>query len=268
MAVRILARDAGVMPDLSSRFALRLLTINIHKGVDAWSRRSTLTDLKRAIALVGADVVCLQEVRDGDSAGDARCEAQYEALADGLWPQRAFARNAVTPRGGHGNAVLSRWPIVASQNHDVSLPGDERRGLLHCRIDVPGVPGGLHLVCVHLGLREAHRRAQLARLAGLVARWPADAPVVAAGDFNDWRQRADLLLAASGLQDVHTRAQGRPARSFPSRWPLLALDRIYVRGFADSRPVPLPRQPWQRLSDHVPVAATLTLRAQALQEAA
>ena len=49
MAVRILARDAGVMPDLSSRFALRLLTINIHKGVDAWSRRAVASSRMRSV---------------------------------------------------------------------------------------------------------------------------------------------------------------------------------------------------------------------------
>jgi len=246
-------------------FTLQLLTINVHKGVDAWSRRSTLARLRTAIGQVGADVVCLQEVCEGGTPGQA---AQYEALADGLWPEHAFARNAVTPRGGHGNAVLSRWPILSATNHDVSLPGDEGRGLLACRIAVPDAPAGLHLICVHLGLREGHRRAQIARLVGLVSRLPADAPVVVAGDFNDWRHRADSLLQPSGLHDVHTLAHGSPARSFPARWPLLALDRIYVRGLAECRPVPLPRQPWRGLSDHAPVAASLTLPAFAQKVAA
>lgn len=267
MVARQAERDAAGMPRVSATFTIQLLTINVHKGVDAWSRRSTLARLRAAIGQTGADVVCLQEVCDrghGMTGPDTQCEA----LADGLWPAHAFGRNAVTPSGGHGNAVLSRWPILSARNHDVSLPGDERRGLLQCQIAVPDTPNGLHLVCVHLGLREAHRRAQLARLLGLVARLPSDAPVVAAGDFNDWRHRADGMLHPSGLQEVHTLTHGSPARSFPARWPLLALDRIYVRGLAGCRPAPLPRQPWRRLSDHVPVAASLTLPAIEHQEAA
>lgn len=267
MVLRRPPRDAVDMAPVTDTFTLQLLTINVHKGVDAWSRRSTLPALRTAIAQVGADVVCLQEVCDrGD--GQSPPPAQIEALADGLWPQHAFARNAVSAAGGHGNAVLSRWPILRARNHDVSLPGDERRGLLHCEIAVPGTAHSLHLMCVHLGLREAHRRAQMARLVGLVARLPPGAPVVAAGDFNDWRRRADGLLQPCGLHDVHTRTLGSPARSFPARWPLLALDRIYVRGMTESHPVPLPRQPWRGLSDHVPVAASLSLPALAQQEAA
>jgi endonuclease/exonuclease/phosphatase family metal-dependent hydrolase len=115
-------------------------------------------------------------------------------------------------------------------------------------------------MCVHLGLTEMHRRHQLARLCETVHREvPGDAPLVVAGDFNDWRSRADALLAPCGLIEVFRHTNGRHARTFPARRPLLQLDRIYVRGIAVFRPLPMPRRPWDHLSDHAPLAAEIEL---------
>ena len=88
---------------------------------------------------------------------------------------------------------------------------------------------------------------------------PADAPLVVAGDFNDWRGRADDMLQDCGLVEVFRLANGVHARSFPARWPLLRLDRIYVRQVAAAHPLPLPRRPWASLSDHAPLAAEIQL---------
>ncbi|WP_410953812.1 endonuclease/exonuclease/phosphatase family protein, partial [Pseudomonas aeruginosa] len=49
-------------------------------------------------------------------------------------------------------------------------------------------------------------------------------------------------------------AQGRPARSFPARWPVLPLDRIYLRNARGRQPRILSRRPWSHLSDHLPLA--------------
>ena len=59
-------------------------------------------------------------------------------MADALWPQFAYGRNAVYPHGHHGNAVLSKFPILRYENRDVSISGPEKRALLHCVLDVPG----------------------------------------------------------------------------------------------------------------------------------
>ena len=84
-------------------------------------------------------------------------------------------------------------------------------------------------------------------------------PLIVAGDFNDWRGRADAVLRSCGLGEVFREAHGEHARSFPARWPLLRLDRIYVRQVAAARPLPLPRRPWATLSDHAPLAAEIQL---------
>lgn len=236
-----------------------LLTLNIHQGMSAHGRRSVLEELRQAVRVTGADILCLQEVsgmrpasllhRHPTSAPD------YEYLADSLWPQFAYGRNAVFPASHMGNALLSKFPIARSHNHDVSIARSEKRGLLFCELQLPGRAQIMHVVCVHLGLRQAHRRRQLQLLcemleAGLV---PADAPLVVAGDFNDWRRQADPLLARCGLHEAFLDATGRHARSFPARMPWFALDRVYTRNLHLDRVQVLHGRPWSHLSDHVPL---------------
>ncbi len=235
---------------------LRVLTVNIHKGWTAWRGRYMLTELREAIRAVASDLVLLQEVhgpRDGLEG------AQAEYLADMLWRDHAWARNAIVRGGSHGNAVLSRWPILHHMNHDVSLPGDEPRGLLHCVLGLPGMD--LHAICVHLGLREPHRIKQMGLLSKLVnTEIDSREPVVVAGDFNDWRRRAHGILARdAGFQEVFVQADGHSAKTFPARYPLLQLDRIYVRNTKAHSPLILPRRPWSHLSDHAPLAAEIAL---------
>lgn len=251
----------GSMSEYPPSQPLRLLTVNIHKGYNAFNRRIVLHELREAVRAVRSDLVFLQEVEGASGyAGAAAVGAQYEFLADQIWPDHAYGRNVVAGGQDHGNAVLSRFPIVRSHNHDVSLPGAEPRGLLHCVLVRPAGTPELHVMCVHLGLSEVHRRHQLARLCETVHRdVPADAPLVVAGDFNDWRSRADAMLGPSGLKEVFCHTNGRHARTFPARLPLLRLDRIYVRGVAACRPLPLPRRPWAQLSDHAPLAAEIEL---------
>lgn len=243
---------------------MRLLTVNIHKGVSAFKRRTVLHGLRDAVRAVCPDVLLLQEVegpsRQPMGASDATVGAQYEFLADQIWTDHAYGRNAVADGLDHGNAVLSRWPVLHSHNHDVSLPGHEPRGLLHCELAQPVGAPSLHVICVHLGLKGAHRHQQMLSLCDIVARQvPDDAPLVVAGDFNDWRQRADAVLRPIGLTEVYRQVLGRHARSFPAFWPLLRLDRIYVRGVGACRPVRLPLRLWARLSDHLPLAVDIDL---------
>jgi endonuclease/exonuclease/phosphatase family metal-dependent hydrolase len=184
---------------------------------------------------------------------------QYEFLADTLWPQFAYGRNAVYPAGDHGNALLSKFQIIRHDNLDVSISGHENRGILHCVLRLPGDGQEVHAICVHLGLRESHRTEQLKLLARRLEELPSDAPVIVAGDFNDWRQRADALLKPSGLREVFAELHGKPARSFPARLPALRLDRIYVRNLKASRPKVLAARPWSHLSDHAPLSVEIEL---------
>jgi endonuclease/exonuclease/phosphatase family metal-dependent hydrolase len=89
---------------------------------------------------------------------------------------------------------------------------------------------------------------------------PEDAPLVIAGDFNDWRLKAHAMLErCAGLQEAFVQSLGRAARTFPARWPLLPLDRIYVRHVTAQRPRVLSSRPWSHLSDHAPLATEISL---------
>ncbi len=251
-------------PRAGAPFALTVMTVYTPKGFTWSNRRFILPELREAVRSVGADVVFLQEVH-GAQAHHARrwrdwpALPQYEFLAESLWPAFAYGCNSVYPHGHHGNALLSKFPIVRHQNLDVSVGSGEGRGLLHCVLDLPGARE-LHAICVHLGLGEGERTRQVALLCGLLAGLPRTAPVVVAGDFNDWRRRADrALAAAAGLEEAFVRAHGAPARTFPAIWPALRLDRIYARNTVTARPRVLARRPWSHLSDHVPLAVELRL---------
>lgn len=244
---------------------MKILTLNLHKGFTFMNRRFVLHELREAVRSVGADLVFLQEVIGLHEDHASRYEhwpaaPQYEFLADTLWSSYAYGRNAVYPAGHHGNALLSKYPILSHRNVDVSAGELESRGLLHCVLQQPERGVEVHAICVHLGLREAWRQQQIDTLCALLRHEvPPDAPLVIAGDFNDWRGLGHrrLLRDCFGLEEVFDAAYGRLARSFPARWPLLSLDRIYVRNLRWSAPNVLSSRPWSHLSDHAGLVVQL-----------
>ena len=240
---------------------VNVLTLNAHMGFNLFNRRFVLPELREAIRAVSADVVFLQEVMGENALHASRlanwpANAQYEFLADSIWSQHAYGRNAAYPHGHHGNALLSKFPVLSQRNRDVSVLGHENRGLLHCVLDVPDGAQPLHVICVHLGLREGHRNRQLDLLCEEVGgEVPDGAPLVVAGDFNDWRGRGHPRMRDCGLVEAFEEAHGRLARSFPARRPLLPLDRIYLRNARALQPGVLSLRPWTHLSDHAPLVA-------------
>ena len=244
---------------------LRVATYNIHKGVRGVGpgKRLEIHNLGLGVEALDADLVFLQEVRLHHSR-DAR---QFDRTSFG-WPDQgqaeflapegydvAYRSNAVTRHGEHGNALLSRWPIGDIGHHDVSDHRFEQRGLLHVPVQCHGRT--LHAVVAHLGLMHAGRVRQIQRLADFIATTvPADAPLVVAGDFNDWGEKLDAPMAEIGL----ARALGaspnvvrRP--TFPSRVPVFALDRIYTRVLSCQSTFVPRGATWARMSDHLPLVA-------------
>ncbi|NMG36898.1 EEP domain-containing protein [Azoarcus sp. TTM-91] len=245
---------------------LRICTYNIHKGFSQFNRRMVVHDLRERLRTLDVDLVFLQEVqglnlRHSRRHADWPSDPQHEFLAADVWTQTAYGGNAVYDHGHHGNAILSRHQILSSDNQDVSDHRFERRGLLHCEVKLPGMAQTLHCVCVHLGLMAGSRRRQMEALALRMERLAADgAPMIIAGDFNDWRNHADdLLCRRLGVVEAFS-ATGVPARSFPSALPLFRLDRIYVRGFDVKQAKVHFGQPWSRISDHAALTADLELR--------
>ncbi len=245
---------------------LRIASYNIHKGLSFFNRRVVVHEVRDRLMAINADIVFLQEVQGHHARHMHRYEGwpaspQHEFLAGELWTAFAYGRNAVYEHGHHGNAILSRFPILRWENEDISAHPFESRGLLHCEMQVPGLEQPLHAICLHLALNESGRRKQLQRLSDRIRHMvPDSAPLIIAGDFNDWRQRAGRYLAAElGLKEVFETTQGQPARSFPAALPLFPLDRIYVRGFGVASAHVLHGPDWRRLSDHAVLTAQLTV---------
>jgi len=243
---------------------LRICTYNIHKGFSQFNRRMMVHELRDRLRSLEADIVFLQEVQ-GLHLGHAKrhpewpAHPQHEFLAEGVWASSAYGGNAVYSKGHHGNAVLSHFPILRSENQDVSDHRFERRGLLHCEVAYPDLPAPVHCVCVHLGLIAVSRRRQMDALAQrMEALAPGDTPLIIAGDFNDWRNHAHELLADRlGLTEVFGCDRGHPAKSYPCALPLFRLDRIYVRGFEVLHSAAHHGPPWSRISDHAALTADL-----------
>ncbi len=249
---------------------LRVATYNIHKGVRGMGpgKRLEIHNLTLAVEALDADIVCLQEVRRFNHAEARRFS--HTRFGPGAWPEQpqaeylapdgyevAYRTNAITRQGEHGNALLARWPIGDIGHHDVSDHRFEQRGLLHVPVQWQGIE--VHVVVVHLGLIHASRVRQAERLAALVAtQLPPGAPVIVAGDFNDWNEKLDLILAGAGLSRAGRDGEPRVA-TYPSMVPVLALDRVYTRGLR-CLSVMVPRgQTWARLSDHLPLVAEFEL---------
>lgn len=242
---------------------LRIVTLNIHKGLSQFNRRMVIHELREGLRALAPDLVFLQEVQGLNERHALRFATwpsapQHEYLAQDGWVH-AYGRNRVRDYGHYGNALLSRFPILSMENADVSSHRFERRGMLHCVVAIPGWRRNLHCVCVHLSLHERGRRRQLdalvERLEEVAGR---GMPIVVAGDFNDWRQRATRVLEERlGMQEVSTIYGPRSARTFPSLLPVLRLDRIYVRGFSVVEASVQRGVPWSLLSDHLALGAVV-----------
>jgi len=187
--------------------------------------------------------------------------AQFEFLADEIWPHFAYGKNAVYSSGHHGNAILSKYPFTAYENVDITMSRFAKRGLLHGVIDVMGPKQPLHSICLHLDLSQSKRIAQAQRLVDRIQEYvPLDCPLIIAGDFNDWEQgMTEYLQQTLQLKEVFREMTGKHARTFPSRLPALKLDRIYFRGLKVLKAKRFAKAPWKKLSDHLALYAELKL---------
>ena len=245
---------------------LRILTYNIHKGFNVGNRRFVLHQIREALIAADADLLFLQEMqgehlRHEKKILDWPVLSQLEFLADNTWPFYAYGKNAIYNAGHHGNAILSKFPFEHWENINVSPFPWASRSMLHGVIRLPQSSQDVHIVCIHFGLTGKERRLQISKLCDRIdSHVPQDAPLIIAGDFNDWLGQAERFFHDHlGLQEVFRETHGRYARSFPSWMPFLPMDRIYYRGLIPVSCEPLTHAPWHKLSDHAPLIASFTL---------
>jgi endonuclease/exonuclease/phosphatase family metal-dependent hydrolase len=223
-------------------------------------------NLGLAIEQLDADIVCLQEVRKVHRREEKYFKHWPEMpQAEFLAPPGYFAiykTNAVTRHGEHGNALLSRWPVVSHRHEDISDHRFEQRGLLHVEVQVgeshhhQPVNVNVHVIVVHLGLIPASRVRQVKQLYRYIEREvPKDAPLLVAGDFNDWGNRISNMMLAQQL----TEWQAPKQWTYPSRLPIVQLDHVYAKGLTPVSQMVLHGKIWRRMSDHLPLVAQFDL---------
>ncbi|MFA7438377.1 endonuclease/exonuclease/phosphatase family protein [Castellaniella sp.] len=184
---------------------IRVVSYNIHKGRSATGGRESLADLRLGLYGLRPDLLFLQEVQ-GRNQAQVSLDAQHESLAAALHMEAAYGCNAVRAATDHGNALLSRYPILSFENQDISDHRLEQRGLLHAVVEMNGVP--VHCLVVHLGLLAGGRVRQVEALVDRIRRLvPDPEPLLIAGDFNDWSNRlAPLFVEQLGLVEVFSAA--------------------------------------------------------------
>jgi endonuclease/exonuclease/phosphatase family metal-dependent hydrolase len=239
-----------------------IATYNNHKG-HSLTRGSHMSALKEGLHELNADIICLQEVQDINTRrvtlrGD-HGHSQLNALCGATYPHYAYGANAIYTHGHHGNAILSKFPIHSHQNIDVSDHRLEQRGLLHAVVEHPR-HGDLHVVCAHFGLFKGSRIRQAQALIHLVkAEVPANAPLIIAGDFNDWNLHVHSLLSSQlHITDAMEHMQSnKAARTFPVSLPWFKLDRLYSRDLEIKTANVHGGSAWRARSDHLPISASL-----------
>jgi endonuclease/exonuclease/phosphatase family metal-dependent hydrolase len=239
----------------------RILTLNIHKGFSMSNRRFTLDKIRHCLRESKANVVFLQEVvgeniKHKKKISEWPDSNQLEFLADSVWQHYAYGKNAIYQHGHHGNAILSEIPFLDWQNINISCLSFSQRGILHGKTSE-----NIHLLCVHMGLFEKERRLQVKQLVEYVeAEIPSHEPMILAGDLNDWRLSCHhYLQGVLKLEEAHLSSQGALAKTYPARFPLLKMDRIYQRGFQVNQSQILDGADWQIMSDHRALLTELKL---------
>jgi len=227
---------------------LTVATYNIHKGVGT-DRRRDLGRIAAVIAELGADILALQEVDSRIGPRTGLLDLPRLAADAGL--SAVPMQGVGTAHGWHGNLLLLR-NMQVREVHQMNLPGFEPRGAVITDLTVAGRP--LRVVNAHLGLLPASRAAQvrsvLARLDGL-----APCPTLLMGDLNEWRNTAQAMRLLAGRFAI-----APSAASFPSRYPMLRLDRIMSYGGPVLRDAaPHVSALSRRASDHMPVVARLRI---------
>lgn len=220
---------------------------NVHKCVGTDGR----FDPRRTgqvIREINADVIALQEADQRFGARNGLLDLARLQDETGLALVPVSAR--ANAHGWHGNVLLFRQGAVRDV-HQIKLPGLEPRGAIVAEIDL-GAELSIRVIAAHFGLLR-HSRVRQACMISDVMNDNDDTPTLLMGDLNEWR-----LNSRSALNTLDTAFGPLPSAvpSFPSRLPLLALDRIIANRIDMLSPITIHDTPLARTaSDHLLIKA-------------
>jgi endonuclease/exonuclease/phosphatase family metal-dependent hydrolase len=230
------ALDAQLGPE-----CLRIASYNVHACCGADGKKDAQRIVK-VIEELGSDTVGLQEV-----------DYRLDYIAQKLGMQPVPGLTLLRHDGHFGNALLTRRKVLAVRRLAFTYGGREPRNALDVDVEVAGET--VRVIVTHLGLWPAERRFQVRKILQMLKETPICERVVVLGDINEW------LPLGRPLRWLNALFGRSPAeRSFPSRWPLVALDRVWVRPRHALLALKAHRSPLAEIaSDHLPVKALVAL---------
>ena len=232
----------------------RIATYNIHKcrGLD---RRVRPHRIVQVLQETQADIIALQEVVGMDEPERER--NQVRCIAEDLACEFRIGGNRRLHGGAYGNALLTRLPIIAEHNHDITWRRSEPRGCLEVSLRFKNDSRRtLRIFNVHLGTGFFERRYQAKRLLEVVGQESPEQPRLVLGDFNEWPRGLASHLLENHFETAEPQTRLGRVRSYPGILPLAHVDHIYHDPVLELLNVRIHRTPLSLIaSDHLPVVA-------------
>ncbi|MES2668296.1 MAG: endonuclease/exonuclease/phosphatase family protein [Patescibacteria group bacterium] len=185
-----------------------------------------------------ADIALLTEVDPGSKRSRGISQLEVMAAESGLIESRYFATRA-TASISEGNAVLTRFPILASQAYPLASSVNPRV-LGETVLDLDGMR--ITVLVAHLALGSRPREAQIRQIAEIVK--GIDGPCMLGGDFNERDHASFKALKKAGLSEVSV-------AGYPSWKPVHALQVLFLSHHFGKADASVPEG--ARFSDHLPL---------------
>lgn len=239
-------------PVPGSGHPIRVMTYNLHNGFDTKGHLD-LEQIARVIESNNVDIVALEEVSRGwvisgrvDMlawlSGRLKMPYVFGPTADPYW----------------GNAILSRYPIVAFSRLD--LPTRDlpiKRGFIVALVDT-GNGDMIKVIATHFHHLEDGVAIRQLQSQAILSFWNGLDKTVIMGDLNAEPDRSEIVaLRRAGLVDTARVMYTNPPPTFKSDAPTRRIDYIWISGDLQVLDVFVPSS---TASDHLPVVATIGQR--------
>jgi endonuclease/exonuclease/phosphatase family metal-dependent hydrolase len=234
-----------------------VLTYNVHSCVGT-DRNLDPQRIADVIAATGADIVALQELDVGRHRTGAIDQANV--IASLLKMEAHFHPALQVVEEKYGDAIMTALPTSLVKAGPLPSRG-EQRGALWVQVEFAGAK--MNVLNTHLGLRGFDRRAQIEALLG--EEWIGHSafqacPSIVCGDLNAGASSPVYQALSRRFNDAQLSLGKKPKKTYPSRFPLLRLDHIFVSPHLEVARCEVIATPQSaRSSDHLPLLAELAL---------
>jgi len=272
---------------------IRILTYNIHKGIGN-DRKYSIDRIIEILKKSQADIICLQEV--DFLVPRSNNDDLPHIIAENLGYHYEIGLNVYLKKGAYGNAIFSRFPIIHSENLNITWGIKKRRGCLMAKIIVPldllksnifykdfkekiqtslslkkDIPiKEIGILNMHLGLANFERLWQVEQiLNSAFIQIMNHHPIIIAGDTNDRLERIDKLFEKKEFFDTSkiisniVKVNKNQFYTFPSYapQPLIRIDKIFINPYWELKDHKVIRDKnTKKASDHYPVYVDLKLK--------